>query len=45
VLEGGVRGENRVVRFDDRAGEPGSRIDTEFELGLFAIICRKSLEE
>lgn len=44
VLEGGVRGKNRVVGLDDRAGEPRSGIDTEFELGLFAIICRKPLE-
>jgi len=44
MLEGGVRGKNRVVGLDNGTGESGSRIDTELELGLFSIICRKPLK-
>jgi hypothetical protein len=45
VLEGGVGGEDGVVRLDDRVGHLGSRVDGELELGLLAVVGREPLEE
>ena len=45
VLEGRVRGENRVVRLDDRAGQLWSRVHTELKLGLLAVIRRQTLQQ
>ena len=45
VLDGAVRGQDGVVGLDDRSGHPWSRVDGEFELGLFAILGRKTLEQ
>lgn len=45
MLEGGVGGEDRVVRLNDRGGSLGSRVDAELELGLLAIVDREALHE
>ena len=45
MLEGRVRGENRVVRLDDRAGQLWSRVHAELKLGLLAVIRRQTLQQ
>jgi hypothetical protein len=45
VLEGGVGGENRVVRLDNSGGHLGSRVHGELELGLFAVVYGETLHE
>ena len=45
MLEGGVGGEDRVVRLNDRGGSLGSRVDAELELGLLAVVDREALHE
>jgi len=38
VLKGGVSGEDGVVGLDDRGGDLRSRVDTELELALLAVV-------
>jgi hypothetical protein len=45
VLEERVGGEHGVVGLDDSGGNLGGRVDGEAELGLAAVIDRKTLEE
>lgn len=45
VLEGGVRGENRVVGLDDRGGSLGSGVDAELELALLSVVEGEALHE
>jgi hypothetical protein len=45
VLEGGVGGENRVVRLDNSRGHLGSGVDGELELGLLAVVYGETLHE
>lgn len=45
MLEGGVGGEDGVVRLDNRGGGLGSGIDAELELALLAIVNRQALHE
>lgn len=45
VLQGGVSGENGVVWLNDGGGILRSRVDTELELGLLAVINRKTLHQ
>jgi hypothetical protein len=45
VLEGGVGGENRVIWLDDGGGGLRSRVDTEFELALLAVIDGEALHQ
>ena len=45
VLEGGVGCQNGVVRLDHRGCDLRSRIDTELELALLAIIDRQAFHE
>lgn len=45
VLEGGVCGEDRVVRLDNSGGVLRSRVDTELELGLLAVINRETFHQ
>jgi len=45
VLDGGVGGENSVVRLNDSSRDAGSRVHGELELGLLAVLGRKTLEE
>lgn len=37
-------GQYGVIWLDDGVGEPGGRVNAELELGLLAIISRKTLE-
>merc|ERR1711931_259244 len=43
VLQGGVGGQDGVVGFHNSSGDLWSRIDSEFQLGLFSIINRQTL--
>ena len=45
VLQGGVSGEDRVVWLNNGGGVLRSRVNDEFELGLLAIVHRKTLHE
>jgi hypothetical protein len=45
VLEGCVGSKDGVVRFNNGVGQSGGRVDTEFQLGLFAIVRRKAFED
>ena len=45
MLEGGVGGQDRVVRLDDGARELGSGIDGELEFGFFAVVGGEPLHE
>lgn len=45
VLEGGVGGEDGVVGLDDGGGSLGSRVDTELQLALLAIVDGETLHE
>lgn len=45
MLERGVRGQDRVVRLNNRVGNLRRRVDGELELGLLAVVGRESLEE
>lgn len=45
VLKSGVGGEDRVVGLDNRGGDLRSRIDTELELALLAVVDRQTLHE
>jgi hypothetical protein len=45
VLEGGVSGEDGVVGLDNRCGVLGSRVDTELELRLLAVVNGETLHE
>ncbi len=45
VLEGGVGGENRVVRLNDGRAHLGGRVDGELELGLLTKVLSKTLKE
>lgn len=45
MLEGGVGGEDRVVRLDDRAGVLLGGVDTELELALLAVVEGQALHE
>jgi hypothetical protein len=44
VLEGGVGGQDSVVRLDDGVAEPGGGINAELELGLLSVIGGETLE-
>lgn len=44
MLQSGVSGKNGVVGLDNRCGVLRSRVDGEFQLGLFAEIDRKTFE-
>lgn len=45
MLEGGVGGEDRVVRLNNRGGGLGSRVDAELELALLAVVDGETLHE
>lgn len=45
VFEGGVRGENRVVRLDNRRAVLRRRVHTEFQLALLSIVDRQTLHQ
>ena len=45
MLERRVRGENRVVRLDDRGAELRRGVHAELELGLLAVVSGEALEE
>jgi hypothetical protein len=45
VFKGRVSGQYRVVRFDDRAGQLGGRIDTEFQFRLLPVVGREALKK
>ena len=45
VLKSGVGGEDRVVGLDNRGGDLRSRVDTELELALLAVVDRQTLHE
>lgn len=45
VLEGGVSGENRVVRLNDGSGNLGCWVDTELELALLAVVDGQALHQ
>jgi len=45
VLKGGVSGEDGVVGLDDRGGDLRSRVDTELELALLAVVDGQALHE
>jgi len=45
VLEGNVRRENGIVRFDDRCGDLRGGVDGELELGLLSVIHTETLHE
>jgi hypothetical protein len=45
VLEGGVGGQDRVVRLNHRGGGLRSGINAELELALLAVVDRKALHE
>ena len=45
VLKRRVSRQNGVVRFNDRVGGCRSGVNTEFELGFFAIIGRKTIQK
>lgn len=45
VLQGGVGGQNRVVRLNDGDGRLRSRVDTELQLALLAVVDGQALHE
>lgn len=45
VLQGGVGGQDGVVRLDDGGGGLGGGVDTELELALLAVVDRQTLHE
>lgn len=45
MLKGGVGGENRVVRLNDRGRHLGRRVHGELELGLLSVIGRETLHQ
>ena len=45
MLQGGVRGEDGIVGLNNGSGDLRSRVDGEFQLGLFAVINREALHE
>ena len=45
MLERRVRGENRVVRLDDRGAELRRGVHAELELGLLAVVGGETLED
>jgi len=45
VLEGGVGGQDGVVRLNDSGGDLRSRVDGKLQLGLLSIVDRESLQE
>ena len=45
MLEGGVGGEDGVVRLHDGGGDLGCRVDAELELALLAVVDRQTLHE
>ena len=45
VLEGCVGGEDGVVGLDNRGGDLRSRVDTELELALLAVVGGETLKE
>lgn len=45
VLEGGVSGEDGVVRLNNRGGDLGSGVDAELQLALLAVIDGQTLHE
>jgi len=45
VLKGGVGSKDGVVGLDDRGGDLGSRVDTELELALLAVVDGQALHE
>lgn len=45
VLKGGVSRKDRVVRLNDRRSNLRSRVDTEFQLALLAIVDGKTLHQ
>ena len=45
VLDGAMGGQHGVVGLDDGSGDARSRVDGELELGLLAVLSRKTLEQ
>lgn len=45
VLDGAVGGENGVIGLNDGGRDTGSWVDSEFELGLFAVVGGETLQE
>jgi hypothetical protein len=45
VFQGGVGGQDRVVRLDDRGGHLGSGVDGELELALLSVIRAQPLQQ
>uniref|UniRef100_A0AAG5D4N3 Uncharacterized protein n=1 Tax=Anopheles atroparvus TaxID=41427 RepID=A0AAG5D4N3_ANOAO len=45
MLQGGMRGQDGVVRFDDGGRDLRGRVDGELELGLLAVIHRQTLHQ
>ncbi len=45
VLQGGVGGQDRVVWLDDGSGDLWGWVDSELELGLFAVVNAQSLHQ
>ena len=45
VLQGGVGGEDGVVRLNHRSGHLGSRVDGELQLGLLAVVHGETLHQ
>ena len=45
VLQGGVGGQDGVVRLDHSSGDLGCRVDGKFKLGLLSIIHRESFQK
>lgn len=45
MLQGGVGGQNGVVRLDDGGGGLGGGVDTELELALLSVVNREALHE
>jgi hypothetical protein len=45
VFNGVVGGQDGIIRLNHGGTDSGSWIDGKLELGLFAIVCRKSLEK
>ena len=45
MLQSGVGGQNRVVRFDDRGGHLGSGVNRELELALLSVVGAQPLQQ
>ena len=45
MLEGGVSGEDGVVRLNNRGGDLGSGVDAELQFALLAVIDGQTLHE